>query len=408
MTIQALYQWLKQYKRDKTSKEKVSHTLRDAKLVGFGSVILPDDKLEEFYDRYELEKDSVYLIEFPKTTFKLYFDFDMLFELNNASTLQDLDPMFVEIQKCINAAFTETNQKTMYIGSAGVSDKQKDGVTYSKLGLHIFWPDLYVDKETLCAVRNYLVEQLSPIQNLKNPWSDVIDIQVCKSPSCRMFGSAKLENCPCKGKCYHKGKMVDVGRIYKLKMTYTPNFKIQYQDLPLSKVLKLASLREELPASKCELEEYKEKSKKRTKDAPNEDEELAVKNIIKFLCSKTDGENISSITKGKKSFTVEINVRFCYNKYFVDGDGIHGSNKSYIEINKDGFLYRYCRCCCEVQRRFSTCGQYVERIMVPNRVYKILFKKEKPNWKKKIEVETYCLKNDTSELVTNMYKLYIK
>lgn len=136
------------------------------------------------------------------------------------------------------------------------------GYKLKKTGIHIIWPNVYVDVLHAKYLRSVIIQYLSQHHTLRpshNPWEEVIDYAVYSSSGLRMKGSSKKVKCPlCKGKkdkveycevCYGEGKKLEGnGRIYMPSLVLDGNGKVLKDELDIFKndnfeMLKQTSIR---------------------------------------------------------------------------------------------------------------------------------------------------------------------
>ena len=112
----------------------------------------------------------------------------------------------------------------------GATDnKDRDGI---KVGMHMYFPLIFVDSATHLKLRSYLLVKAVDVSQdhiglldgdegclLINKWADVLDAAVCGQPKLRMMCSRKAA--PCKHTAEEKkelkcGRKHDVGRLYRV------------------------------------------------------------------------------------------------------------------------------------------------------------------------------------------------
>jgi len=386
----ALHDWLRQYKRERGDKTKPSHTLLNAKDVGYGSLLIPDDQLPEFYRRYAqhwMDNGEMYVIERATERFPLYFDLDMMFQ---HGTVIDNHQLFITLQTIhlwVVSVFQPTSETTMYIASSGTNEKTKGDQLLTKCGMHVFWPTTIVNKQILAATRRFLVDKLQNDDEIKclglqNDWSDVIDEAVVKSPSCRMFGSSKLETCDCakkKIRCRHTGHQINVKHIYKMVGVLDVEANnTDYDPLDYFTLLTKCSLRlpNDTPLAEYSLD-IDEPPPKRAKNtqATTAIANQATTDFIANSISLRDSKSITEISVDVKShiITVNLNSHYCRNKH----DNHNGNNTS-ISLLPSGFATRICFCnCCTTRSCGVHCKNYSTRMRIPRTTRQLLFEKNK-------------------------------
>ena len=136
------------------------------------------------------------------------------------------------------------------------------GYELKKTGIHIIWPNVYVDDLHAKYLRSVIIQYLSQHHTLRpsyNPWEEVIDYAVYSSSGLRMKGSSKKVKCPlCKGKkdkveycevCFGDGKKLEGnGRIYMPSLVLDGNGNVLSDELDVLKndyfeMLKQTSIR---------------------------------------------------------------------------------------------------------------------------------------------------------------------
>lgn len=119
------------------------------------------------------------------------------------------------------------------------------GFDLKKTGIHIIWPNVYVDVLHAKYLRSAIIQYLSQHHTLRpsyNPWEEVIDYAVYSSSGLRMKGSSKKVKCPsCKGKkdkveycetCYGEGKLIEGnGRVYMPSLILDGNRNVLNDEL---------------------------------------------------------------------------------------------------------------------------------------------------------------------------------
>ena len=462
-----VYTWLRDYKvkSNDRSVEK-SHTLTDARINGClgGCVYVPDDKLTDFYTRCASDWEEgrlMHMNELPKkTTFKLFFDFDMLFAENDMVDSDTLGDLFDTLYIVVSNLFDETDDPTtiqptnlrsdsgeliddelvMCVAGAEPSPKTKNDKVYNKLGLHIFWPRIYVDIPTLAATRECVIAELksdtSPgvvaiTSRLQSSWEDVIDLQVVKSPSCRMIGSSKLEKCHCKtpAECKdagHRCGLVDVGRIYKM-LGFTTIVvteaepmvcKYKFTGTNLESLL-LASLRDDGNKTRCNIDHSivtragvgLNTRKRRTscKSVPEDIYDL-ITAFIWQCWSVEDGRSITNIEQTKTMYLVSVISQYCINKGCE-----HTSNSNYYVFDsKTGFVTRLCRSNNGIDRLYGHCDRFHAKRRIPHRMFCVIFpgKKIVPITRTttdcKLPSPGYHDKHEFDDLIHATYKSFIR
>ena len=253
-----VYQVLKKrgFVKKKGDTREYTHTVVDGGFVGFGPIEIPDDDpplyLQLFYTEYAKSwerNERIYMVEWPRLNqpHRLYFDLDMYFAADSARPdITELSELFATIQNTLLSRIfpsLSSDRCTLIVGTGGYSNSRKrlgrdqQVRDLVKLGLHLIWRDVFVETTWLPAIRNAILTALEtrfhdgviPLASgssvgLLTSWDSVVDENIARRASSRMFGSAKLDWCHCRQdniECTHdkdrsgKGR-VDVGRVYEL------------------------------------------------------------------------------------------------------------------------------------------------------------------------------------------------
>ena len=241
-----------------------------------GKFSIPDDREAEFLKWYAVSlslNKYLWFVEQRTHIFRYYVDLDFMQLV--PLTERVIHATSVLVQRVIRNFFPETQREGLV--TIAVQDKERIGeiifketpsenslraivctTNYKfinakngnpemvKTGIHILWPNLYMDRERALDIRESIIAELEREFGKRihplNTWQDVVDCSVYgksstsggvggKGSGLRMLGSRKTEECPtCRGKsrgdkkkngefsggcdmCLNNGK-VDTGRPY--------------------------------------------------------------------------------------------------------------------------------------------------------------------------------------------------
>lgn len=167
--------------------EKVSHLLLDG-----GKVYIPREHEYDFIVKYaeELNKKSkLYYVETRPNVFKFMIDVDIrddhYWDISNV----------IELSKIIQSAvfeFYENNHVTICCTS---SAKKKADLIHT--GIHLIWPDIYVNKESAMTLRNGIIHKIKETSMFMlltkyTDINDIFDACIYSSNGYRMVGSDKF------------------------------------------------------------------------------------------------------------------------------------------------------------------------------------------------------------------------
>lgn len=376
-----VYRWLKEYNCVRPYKSHpFSHTAYDGGFVKFGPIMVGQELLTAFYNHYAKSHhlgESLYLSEFPveDKPMRLLFDFDLYLPPRAPHyPINAFQPIFHTIQQALKQfVFTSAPQQdfTLVIGSGGYSQTTKRGDAgdrpVTKLGLHLIWPNIFVNKGNLVPIRSIVVRELAkafpdriiPLRihpptstQIVNTWDSVVDEHIAKSPAARMLFSRKLTPCSCrkeKKECTHeksgpnsKHGVIDVGRVYRLGDVVDFSGLTNHQMLneledDHVRLLMTMSLRvvgdetaiettnftgdEPLPVQRGKFESL-------PADNPKEQE---IRNYLKMVCPDGTGDVTDVAYNAKmKAYSCRTNSRRCANNRNQD----HGSATSYFTVSR--------------------------------------------------------------------------
>ena len=196
-----MLRWLCENDFINNSEMRTSHTLMTGGVVG-----VPDERYDEFLALYAVEvwaKNKTLSFSELRSdpVFCMYFDIDMLDIC--VTSVDDTSKIFLTIQSVIKSYYTGDRNDDRFIcvvcdtkGKAVPSDDA--GVTLTKNGYHVTFPNLKVTVSQALQIRYSVVYELEKIMGPRleclNAWSDVID----KAPytnGLKMCGSFKRVKC---------------------------------------------------------------------------------------------------------------------------------------------------------------------------------------------------------------------
>lgn len=225
-----LNKWLIQnkYRTDPKDGTKMSHLLLNG-----GKLFIPQEQHKQFLKLYSKDiilGNNQYISEVRTDIFKYYVDIDF-YDYHELS-IEQIRELTRDIQNAIKPFIEEQldtyKRRVLVCVCNESSKKEENGKVYIKTGLHLHWPDIYLNSQQAMifrsAILQYLENKNGPRED--NPWEEIIDESVYKGSGLRMKGSRKAKPCKaCKGKrgkkeeclqCLATGK-VDEGRVYSLK-----------------------------------------------------------------------------------------------------------------------------------------------------------------------------------------------
>jgi len=243
--ISPLKRWLIEnhlFTRDKN----YTHLLLDG-----GKLNIPESQMIEFFNYYTndfINNFRNYICEGKTNIFRFHADLDFFQEeelcidelLDYISTIQSvLKDIFIGIpdidtEKQKQDEKVEINPKSnkkekklkLYVCLTQIGNKEKFGKMYKKFGVHLIWPNIYINTEKSLIIRRLIITKFKALYGERhehNSWEDVVDESVYLQNGLRMIGSAKIFKCKeCRDNskkrtncqnCFGKGK-IDEGRIY--------------------------------------------------------------------------------------------------------------------------------------------------------------------------------------------------
>jgi hypothetical protein len=396
----------------------ITHNFIDAPLCRIGTASIPDVRLEDFYEAYahDLKKGKALFISeiAAAEPFKLNYDFDLEFKrtegFENPDVFTFINTLITNIQMILQAKVFSYGIDTRCIAtSCGFTVKSDEVV---KLGLHLYWPSVFVSHKQLYMIRRVIIlafEECSAVEyaglQLHRTWRDIIDYNVVRRPQCRMFGSHKLEQCPCpnkprKDECdIHEKALVDIGRAYRLISIHDGSTTLSADEISVLandyfNIVKLTSLRlKPIPPPPAELnlkvaDDYLENEfgPEKTPEVGDKSGKLqdetreSIKNSIrKYLYNYVPRyepyvQKISVIKLMKKGkhdpFLIKFSSTYCINK-----GADHTSCTTYGILKPDVFTL-FCRSVNDGVRILSKCPEFVVREYVPPAYAKLIFDKK--------------------------------
>lgn len=386
-----LNRWIIQNKyRKKTNDTSVK---RSHLLLNGGNYYVPNKKQDDFLKIYT--KDIMlgiphYLSEVRTPIFRYFIDIDY-YDYHELS-LQQIRELTKDIQNALKP-FLEDQldifKRRVFVCVCDDPKKEEvDGKLISKTGIHLHWPDIFVDSNQAFILRSAILQYL---ENKNGPtnfktWDDFIDESVYKGSGLRLLGSRKAQPCKqCKGKkgkkeecieCNGIGKL-DLGRIYKLKFIldgFNNEEILLLKELKQNfySILKRTTIKSLEEKSNISLDfypnwfdplRYKNKSKKRkntNKKSKNkkinfeehselqfrkkisEDDErfsLVIDFLNKWLPKEYEKpiDTIDLYLCGEKTNFYVINTRF---HYCMNKQDEHSSNHIYFYISQDNIIQK--------------------------------------------------------------------
>ena len=201
-------------------------------LLNGGKINIPECENKNFLKYYSQDIENSnpnFICEVRTDVFKFYIDLDFLY----VNEISDNEIIFYtyNIQRIldyiIDNSSTNKNISKCVVCLSQPSTKKN----LIKMGVHLMFPNLLVNKETALLIRNIIVEYFKNTfySNEYIKWDEIIDETVYKQNGLRMLGSSKIEKCvSCKNKkgeclkCYGT-KKIDVNRYYTAKYIIKEN-----------------------------------------------------------------------------------------------------------------------------------------------------------------------------------------
>lgn len=211
-----------------------------------GKFAIPPLRIAEFARYYAVSalilKERNYVSECRTNVFKLYIDLDLYADgpvdyettiRRYISAIQEVIPQFL-VQNTADELPLSPEMLHVLVLTAKPTECQKGGVSKTKTGVHLVWPQIHVNQSIALQLRHGLICFMlktfeERMGTLENAWCDVIDESVYTSSGLRMIGSRKAQTCKvCDGhgfirypenectECLGWGK-IDLGRVYHLR-----------------------------------------------------------------------------------------------------------------------------------------------------------------------------------------------
>lgn len=220
-----LSKWLFKNGMVKTKTKNMNKELTHVSMAG-GRFSIPHNSTNLFLKNIEKiikgngKFGHMYFSECRTDIFRYMIDVDYEDEIE-----MDND-CFKKIIECILFVLNEIIKmdiKMIVLKSATKKKTTSNGELLTKTGIHLLFPDIFVNQEIAILLRSgiiqYLIREFG-IRPCYNTWEDVIDLAIYKNAGLRMVGSNKAEKCKeCSGRedcfqCNRSGK-IDTGRDYK-------------------------------------------------------------------------------------------------------------------------------------------------------------------------------------------------
>ena len=407
-------------------------------LLNGGKLRVPNEMKEDFLIKYSqyCQSYKLYVIELKTKVFRFFLDLDFFQHIGLPHNM--LIKYITVIQKAVYTTISSTHdpkESRIIVCLTENKDVVKNNEKFVKTGVHVYWPEVYVNTEYSLIFREIIIEQLNDQfgeRGSHNTWDDVVDKVVLEKNGLRMIGSRKLSNCShCKTNkiknaicavCNGSGR-IDEGRVYYPYVVLDgkgKEMKGELKKLTQStfKTVKETSIRSELtdiPKPFQIPEKYfvhkKPKKKPHQKNNKNEtitDLECSHKDCLEktskafklckqFIQQNFPHPNTIEITeifrkgKEKQYYIVRTPSRFCMN---INRE--HNSNHVYYYIDKS-FAYQKCLCTCDTTegRQYGKCMDYVSGgRRLPVELQKLLFPQEQKMMAVLFDMPVYD-KNDT-------------
>lgn len=374
------YQWLRQRGLVKPKGTKpYTHLATCARL---GPIVVPDDMLAPFNENYVKDWKSeipLFISEEAAELHILFFDLDFTLaaetKYNPILGVEKLGDLFHGVVSAWDNSLysaVDPDQRRFIPSAVPSTPVEKDGNVMLKCGLHFFWPDIYVRKETHRAIRSVVLgvwRERMPTNELaegvvftQSP-NKIVDVDVIMKPKLRMFGSSKSDFCDCKKKnveCPHLRGRGDAGRLYRVMgLRDADNDEM---DIPFMRarrdplfLLQLTSLRRRPPEGEDETPvalpeniqqlmdtdaaedaaahsqhglagDAKERGAKGLVQGKDREYDV-IREILRLVCNIDQITSIQLHKKGK-TYTVQTPSRACFNR-----GGNHHSNSSYVKVS---------------------------------------------------------------------------
>tara|TARA_B100001093_G_C26813017_1_gene1008354 strand:- start:411 stop:1790 length:1380 start_codon:yes stop_codon:yes gene_type:complete len=392
-----LTNWLKITNQfNNSNDEKPSHLL----LNGY-KLYVKDNNIEIFNKKYAEalnNNEYHYIVECRKNLFKLFFDLDFLMSedkyntfLPNLKNFDNTDNIFLKFIKIINDVIYEFYNKyyDCIITTADIKKIKKiikdndnpdniDSKYLIKLGFHLHFPDININKNYALEIRKRCIFKLSEFKNeFDNSINDIVDEHVFLNSGLRLTGSRK-------GHFISQTKeFVDEGRPYNLFFILKNN-NIDENMLNILKEDKLSLINKTSiivtednvdltniknnPNLECEeCEENNEDTNKFDNSSWKRLSKSDVKSIeiLRFFKIYVKDYKEKDIKRIFHSDDESIYILCSQSKYCLNLGKNHNSEHIYFKLNYKGISQKcFCRCDTKENRKHGYCKDY-ESVPIP-------------------------------------------
>ena len=372
----SLSQWLRDHDLfiKKDDPRPVTHLCMDG-----GKFTIPMDLQDSFNEQYRrgIAKGEKYFIcEVPTNVSRMYVDMDFITALaqnidlsteqagvirrQRESEMTGNIPEYVKTIKDVVAEYY--GDRSIIVCTADVTTTEKNKKEYIKHGIHLIWPNLYVDQPTAIKLAKLFIVKLRkkfgerPEENL---WADVIDTGVYGKSltTLRMVGSRKMG----RGK---KGKFEDQGRPYVPEFMLGKNGTIRNVTMDIMGQTFLRVFEAPSEPKKDIMDVIvstvpPKGSLKEAKTLELKESDPVIYEIERFIndlgVGSWDSASVRGVKKSKNFYTVKVEgTMYCMNK-----DDEHKSCGIYFVITDTGLRQKcYCPCDTTAGRQFGVCSNY--------------------------------------------------
>jgi hypothetical protein len=230
-----LYQWARNNSEVRSGKDvegkevPVSHNAICARMK---SIHVSDSNLSAFYHAAsQYCTDPTFLSEIATPEHILFFDLDIYISADdiwtNENSISTVSFFASKVAELLNE---DEDTTTVVITAVTPLRVQKNGDDMMKVGVHFYFPTLFVDAATHNRVRSYLLVAVTAVSSdhiavdgefagflLKTSWSDVLDKNL---RAVRLLVSSKPGKCGHnveerkRLKCHARRHKVNTGRVY--------------------------------------------------------------------------------------------------------------------------------------------------------------------------------------------------
>ena len=157
-----------------------------------GKAHVPDDAGGQFLSQYALavvRKDQLTAVEIRTPVFRLFMDFDIRVHPAHQDAL-DLEAMWKLVQKAALAFFAQPSDLVV----CSAAHKHEHDPEAIKIGIHLYWPQIYVNTDRALAFRETLLPVFTEAFGTElfvNSWEEIMDACVFKGSGLRMPWSSK-------------------------------------------------------------------------------------------------------------------------------------------------------------------------------------------------------------------------